>query len=93
MQLQFYGTQAMPELVNDTDPCFLESEVVVLYAAAELAPKDSADKDAKLALAKEGLRLAKVRMNSAGDGGTVYTNGGAASRPKPHPRSIVLVGG
>lgn len=90
-QLQFYGTTAMPELVDDTDKCMLESEIVVLYAAAELAPKDSADKDAKLALAREGLRLAKVRGNSAG--GKVFTNGGGSAQPKVHPRAIVRIGG
>ena len=51
-KLQFYGTRAVPRLVNDTDTSPIESEVIVLYAAAELAPKDSPDKEGKLALAK-----------------------------------------
>lgn len=90
--LRFFGTWAMSELVNDTDKCLLESEVVVLYAAAELLPKDSPDKEAKLELAKELLRLTKVRGNSAG--GKTYRMGleGEPSR-KVHPRAQVRISG
>jgi len=89
--LQFYGTYAVDKLTNDTDVCPLESEIVVLYAAAELLPNDSADKEAKLAVAKEMLRLTKVRGNSAG--GRVFTNGAGSSATKPHPRAVVRVRG
>lgn len=89
--LKFYGTQAVPPLVNDTDRCPLESEVTVLYAAAELLPKDSADKEAKLALAKELLRLARVRGNSSGN--KVYRMGLGTSDERPHPRATVRVRG
>ena len=90
--LQFYGTQALPPLVNNTDKCKLESNIIVLYAAAELAPKDSADKDAKLELAKEGLRLIKLRGNSAA-GATYRLGVGHEPEKKVHPRAIVRIGG
>lgn len=89
--LQFYGTQAMPALVNNTDRCKLESEIIVLYAAAELLPKDAPDKDAKLELAKEALRLAKVRGNSAA--GAEYRLGVGHSEQKTFPRVTVRIGG
>lgn len=90
--LRFFGTYAMAELVNDTDKCRLESEVVVLYAAAELLPKDSPDKEAKLELAKELLRQIKVRGNSGA--GKVYRMGldGDPSQ-KVHPRAQVRISG
>lgn len=89
--LQFYGTQAMPTLVNSTDKCKLESEVIVLYAAAELLPKDAPDKDAKLELAKEAMRLAKIRGNSAG--GKEYRLGVSYAEPKISPRTSIRIGG
>lgn len=90
--LQFYGTQAMPTLVNNTDRCKLESEIVTLYAAAELLPKDAPDKDAKLELAKEGLRLTKIRGNSAG--GKEYRLGVRHDPQREvNPRAIIRIGG
>lgn len=90
--LQFFGTQAAPRLVNDEDVCVLESELVVLYAAAELAPADSPDKSAKLELAREMLRLTKVRANSAG--GKEFRVGlGASGGQKVHPRALVRISG
>lgn len=90
--LRFYGVRAMPDLVDDTDKCPLESEAVVLYAAAELLPQDSPDKNAKLELAKEILRLTKVRGNSGA--GKVYRMGlDGESSNKVHPRAQVRVSG
>lgn len=90
--LRFDGVQSRDELVDDDDICYLESEIVVLYSAAELLPKDSPSKDAKLALAKELLRLARVRGNSAG--GREFRLGleGEGSN-RPHFRSNVRVSG
>lgn len=62
--VQFSGIWAIDRLVDDTDICRLDGEVVVLYAAAELLPKDSPDKDAKLQVAQELLRLRRVRSSS-----------------------------
>lgn len=90
--LQFFGTQAAPALVNDTDICLLDSDVIVLYAAAELAPADSEDKQAKLQLGKELLRLERVRANSAG--GQEYRLGlGIVDRRATNPRAVVRISG
>lgn len=62
--VQFVGLWKFAPLVNDTDVCRLESEMIVLYAAAELAAKDSPDKEAKLQLARERFRVAKLRSVS-----------------------------
>lgn len=75
--VQFAGYWAANRLVDDNDICRLDGEIVVLYAAAELLPKDSADKTAKLQVAQELLRLRRVRASSKtevrlgldGDGG------------------------
>ena len=90
--LQFFGLYKHEALVNNTDVCRLESELVVLYAAAELLPKDSPDKDAKMAAGKELLGLLKKRGTSGA--GKTYTNGaGGGSANAPHPRTTVRVGG
>jgi len=65
--LKFFGVQKCNRLVNDTDICRLDGTLVVLYAAAELLPKDSPDKEAKLELAKELLRQIKIRGVSGGE--------------------------
>jgi len=89
--LQFFGLYAHEPLVNDTDVCRLESEVVVLYAAAELLPKDSPDKDTKLAAAKDLLDKLKIRGTSGGS--KVYTNGAGGSGQRVHPRAQVRIAG
>lgn len=62
--VQFVGYWQCPPLVAEDDICRLDSEVVVLYAAAELLPEDSPDKKAKLQLAQELLRLTRLRTSS-----------------------------
>lgn len=62
--VQFTGYWAHTPLVSDTDICRLDSEIIVLYAAAELLPNDSPDKKPKLQLAQEMLRLKKIRATS-----------------------------
>lgn len=81
--VQFVGMWAHAPLVNDTDICRLESEVVVLYAAAELLANDSPDKKAKLQLAQERLRLAKIRSTS-GAGKTYQLGLGNGSSRRPN---------
>lgn len=90
--LQFYGTQAITRLVNDTDTCLLDGDLIVLYAAAELTPADAPDKQAKLQLAQEMLRTLRVRANSAGD--QEYRLGlGTDNGRKVNPRAVVRIGG
>lgn len=80
--VQFVGLWAHQRLVNDTDICRLDSEVVVLYAAAELLPNDSPDKQAKLQLGQELLRLKKVRATS-GAGKTFQLGVGQSASRRP----------
>lgn len=90
--LQFFGVYEHKRLVNDTDICRLDGELVVLYAAAELLPKDSPDKETKLAMAKDLLRLLKIRGTAAA--GKTYTNGaGGGGVQNVHPRAQVRVSG
>lgn len=88
--IQFVGIQKFEPLVNDTDKCRLESEVVVLYAAAELLPKDSPDKEAKLQLAQERLRLAKLRGTS-GAGKTYRLGLDGDGAPRRATEAVVRV--
>lgn len=91
--LRFTGVYKINQLVNDTDQCRLDNEVVTLYAAAELLPKDSPDKDAKLQLAQEMLRLLKLRSASGGDQQGRYRVGvGSSSSLEPNPRTTVRIG-
>ncbi|MER9685910.1 hypothetical protein [Mesorhizobium sp. M0139] len=80
--VQFVGMWAYAPLVNDTDTCRLDSDIIVLYAAAELLPDTSPDKKAKLQLGQELLRLAKVR-SSSGAGKTFQLGLGEASSRRP----------
>jgi hypothetical protein len=65
--IQFAGIQKIERLVDDNDICRLDGEIIVLYAAAELLPKDSSDKTAKLQLVQERLRLARLRSGNGQD--------------------------
>jgi hypothetical protein len=62
--VQLVGYWSCAPLVDEDDICRLDSDVVVLYAAAELLAEDSPDKKAKLQLAQELLRLKKLRATS-----------------------------
>lgn len=91
--LRFFGVQAMPDMKNMTDICPLESEIVVLYAAAELAAKDSPDKEAKLSMARELLRQLKSRANSAGYAGQFQNGLGNYGTQRIHPKAYLRVRG
>lgn len=90
--LHLFGIYKFAKLVNDADTCRLDGTLIQLYSAAELLPKDSPDKDAKLQLAKELLRTLKARGNSGA--GKRFTNGlGVDTAERVHPRAIVRIGG
>lgn len=47
--LRVHGTQSLSEMVDDADVCMIDSDLIVLYAAAEILTKmKSADASAKL---------------------------------------------
>lgn len=77
--VQFVGIREIERLVNDNDVCRLDGELIVLYAAAELLPEDSPDKKAKLQMAQERLRMAKIRgVSGAGKPVRLGLGGGGA---------------
>lgn len=86
--VQFVGYWKCAPLVDDTDICRLESEVIVLYAAAELLADDSPDKKAKLQLAQEMLRLTKIRATSGG--GKTYRLGADGEGVSRRPTEAVV---
>lgn len=88
-KLHLRGTYACPTLVNDSDVCPLDSGVVLLFAAIELLPKDSPDREIKSSQVAERLRLLKARANGGAE--RVWTNGGAAAQEPVHPRATVTV--
>lgn len=90
--LKFYGQYNCPRLVDDTDVCRLDGTLVVLYSAAELLPKDSPDKEAKLELAKELLRQLKLRGVSGGEKRYQMGLGDTPSGEYLRARSTVRIG-
>lgn len=94
--LRFVGVTKVNRLVNDTDICRLDSDLVVLYAAAELLKQQkSEDADAKLQMAQELLRLLRLRSTSGGESTGTYRVGlGPALPPdRANPRTTVYISG
>lgn len=94
--LRLYGVYACDPLVSEDDICRLESEVIVLYAAAELLKaQKSEDAEAKLQQANELLRLVKIRSASAGENTGTFRLGLGVSddSSRPHPRATVRISG
>lgn len=92
-KLLFEGVYRHQPLVNDDDKCALDSELIVLFAAAELLQAhDANDHEAKLQMANELLRLLKLSSSSAGEAqGTFRIGLGAQGPDRPHPRAIVRI--
>lgn len=88
--LRFRGVQVLTPLVADGDPCVVDSDLIVLFAAAEeLAAKESPDAPAKLQAAKDMLRNMKGDLTGrqASNMGSGVNN----TRPARH-KSRILVG-
>lgn len=65
--LQFKGNRALDKLVNDTDKCWLDDELVLSFAAAEiLAAVKAEDAESKLRLAQGYLQRLKARSKGVG---------------------------
>lgn len=88
--LQFKGTRKFAPLINDSDLCLLDDNMVVLFAAAELAPAKSGNKQVFLSAAQQRLARVKGRMD-AGD--SRLRVGMGRSEPRPMSRAIVRVSG
>lgn len=62
--VRFRGRRKFVRLVNDTDICHVDDQLVVLYSAAEVLAKKS-QKDAELKLAMGKARLAQMRAEGS----------------------------
>jgi hypothetical protein len=64
-QLQIRAIRELPALVDDTDKCLLDDQLVVAFAAAELATaQKSADAEIKAGQAQRLLGMLKARSNN-----------------------------
>ena len=59
--LQFVGIQQTPELVNESDRCMIDADILVLFAAANIET-DKARKDDLVAQGRDRLRSLKNRL-------------------------------
>src|SRR5690242_18811291 len=78
--LQFRGIQKFKPLVDDADVCLLDDKMVVLFAAAEIAPAKGGNKQIFLQAANK--RMLQIRGNAKSASPRVRI-GGAEMRPAP----------
>jgi hypothetical protein len=88
-KVRFKGIQAIEPLVNDEDTCMLDDELVVLWAAAELATAaDLKDAAHKRELAQAHLAMLSRRMRG---GEREYRLGVEGHDVRPFPRVTVQI--
>lgn len=91
--LHIEGYVTHPKLVNDTDLCLLDDEIILLFAAAELmGDKFEAEAQAKRDQANELLRLIKIR-SMRGDGAPVQMGLGTGRDRPESGRAVVRISG
>lgn len=79
--IQFKGKTKFTPLVDEADLCLLDDHLVVLYAAAELAPpKKRTEINAKLGAAQARLGIVKMRGQAASS--SFRMGGGSARTPR-----------
>ncbi len=78
--LQFRGIQKFKPLVDDADVCRLDDRMIVLFAAAELAPAKSGNKQIFLQAANK--RMQQIRGRSKSGSGPVRIGLGEARAPQ-----------
>lgn len=86
--LRVHGTQRLFEMVNDADKCLIDSDLIVLYSAAEiLAKMKSADASAKL----ENANSLYTRLKGRSTPSEPFKIGGDTfDMDKPNRREIEL---
>lgn len=91
--LLFEGYVEHPKLVNDTDLCMLDDEIVLLFAAAELMGDSfKAEAQAKRDQANELLRLIKIK-GARNDGAPVRMGLGSGRDRPESGRAVVRISG
>lgn len=79
--VRFRGTAPLKPLVKETDVCTLDSQIIVLFAAAEiLQSRDRKDAEAKLATAQNTLRRLKALQGAKKS--EPFVMGGAPMGPR-----------
>lgn len=87
--LQFRGIQKFKPLVDDADVCRLDDKMVVLFAAASIAPAKGGNK--QYFLQEANKRYMQVRGNSKSGSGRVKI---AQAEAQPQSRGVIIrVGG
>ena len=88
--IQFIGKRKFEPLVDDSDLCLLDDDLVVIHAAAELLPTKGTNIQAKLAAAQ--ARLGMLKGRSAAGSGSVRLGLGRSNRPIMG-KAVVRIGG
>lgn len=87
--MQFTGVYNPPKLVNNTDVCLLDDELIVGFAAAQLLEAQDS-KDAQQRLARAERYLEKKKSKPKGNGERVQMGLGTHRLDKPGHPSIVI---
>lgn len=90
-EIQFIGTQKFALLVDDSDICYLDSNLVVLTAAVGLLAR-AKHADAKLALASAQRRLDRLKGRQASEA-TTYRIGLGQAPQEASSKSTVIISG
>jgi hypothetical protein len=88
--LRFVAKKAFAPLVNDADPCLLDTDLVVLHAAAGLAAK-SGSNDAKLIQGKASAHYATLKGRMSKKAKPVNFSGDTSGDELLRPRLFVGV--
>jgi hypothetical protein len=83
--VRFWGRQALTKMVKDTDRCILDDRLIVLFAAANRAPKETYQR--KLAEANSYYRALKKRFTN-GSRGFVLGGGQGNSTGRSPPGHV-----
>lgn len=89
--IQFKGTKKFQQLVDDADLCLLDDHIVILHAAAELAPPKSGNRQAFLAAAQQ--RMDRIKGRSKTGENSVRIGLGSGSSPSISSRAVVRISG
>lgn len=88
--MRWSGVKVLSQLVNDDDTCEIDSDILVLFSAAEmLAGRDAKDAAAKLQAAKDMLRDTKGDMKKRQQ---TAMGAGQSNSEQPIRRRTILVG-
>jgi hypothetical protein len=88
--IRFCGIRALNPLVNDSDTCDLDADMIVLFAAAELAA-DARSPRAEAIARRANSHFAKLRQRAEHNSESMFVLGGGAPHQKTNRRMAPLV--